>query len=83
MDPQRWQCCMTPELLALARSNREDEALENLMDGLLGKFSNGMCSNIGECVSGGCATRNSRSPETTEATEAANKQGRMAQTAGD
>ncbi len=83
VDPQRWQCCMTPELLALARSNREDEALEKLMDGLLGKYSHGLCSNIGECVSGGCGTRDPSSPETTEATESADNQGRMAQTAGD
>ena len=80
VDPQRWQCCMTPELLALARSNREDEALEKLMDGLLGKYSNGMCSNIGECVSGGCGTRD---PVSRGATESADNQGRMAQTAGD
>lgn len=83
VDPQRWQCCMTPELLVLARSNREDEALEKLMDGLTGRYSNGMCSNIAECVSGGCGTRNNSSPETTETTESADNQDRMAQTAGD
>ena len=79
VDPQRWQCSMTPGLLALARSGREDKALEQLMDGLLGKDSNGMCSNIGECVSSGCGTRDSNSRD---ATESADKQGRMAQTAG-
>ncbi len=80
VDPQRWQCCMTPELLALARSDREDEALEKLLDDLLGKYSNGMCSNIGECVAGGCVTRN---PSSRGATESADNQGRVAQTAGD
>ncbi len=80
VDPQRWQCCMTPELLDLAKSNREGEALAKLIDGLLGKYSNGMCSNIGECVSGGCGTRNTGNPETTES---ADNEGRMAQTAGD
>lgn len=80
VDPQRWQCSMTPELLALARSGLEDKALEQLMDGLLGKDSNGMCSNIGECVSGSCGTRDS---SRRDATESADKQGRMAQTAGD
>ncbi len=83
VDPQRWQCSMTPELLALVKSDREDEALETLLDGLLGKHSNGMCSNIGECVSGGCGTRNPNGPESTGATDSADKQGRMAQTAGD
>ncbi len=80
VDPQRWQCSMTPELLALVRSNRDDEALEMLMDGLLGNYSNAMCSNIGECVSGGCGTRN---PSGREVTESADNPGRMAQTAGD
>ena len=80
VDPQRWQCCMTPELLALARSDREDEALEKLLDDLLGKYSNGMCSNIGECVAGGCVTRN---PSSRGATESVDNQGRVAQTAGD
>ena len=80
VDPQRWQCCMTPELLALATSDREDEALEMLLDGLLGKHSNSLCSNIGECVSGGCGTRKSNSREASESPE---NQGHLAQTAGD
>ncbi len=80
VDPQRWQCCMTQELLTLAKSGREDEALEKLLDGLLGKDSNGMCSNIGECVSGGCQAGSPRKPGT--AGSAVN-QGRLAQTAGD
>ena len=58
IDPQRWQCCMTSDFLALAKSGREDEAMEVLLDGLLGKDSKGTCSNIAECVSGGCQLRN-------------------------
>jgi siroheme synthase-like protein len=77
VDPQRWQCCMPQELLELAQAGREDEALELLMDGLLGKDSTGRCSNIGECVSGGCQTR-SQGPA-----GASSGRGRMAQTAGD
>ena len=71
---------MTTELLTLVKSNRKDEALEKLLDLLLGRHSNGMCSNIGECVSGACGTRN---PKGHDATDSADKQGRMAQTAGD
>ena len=83
VDPQRWQCCMTPELLTLAKSGHEDEALEMLMNGLLGKYSNGLCSNIGECVAGGCPTRNQgNSGDQTPAGSAANGD-RMPQTAGD
>ena len=89
VDPQRWQCCMTPELLGLAKSGREDDALDKLLDGLLGRYSdkdsNELCSNISECVSGGCPAGSpgnsikSRKPGT--AGPAVN-QGRLAQTAG-
>ena len=88
VDPQRWQCCMTPELLNLARSGREDEAVELLLNSLLGEDSNGECSNISECVDGGCQVRNQTSqtpsaqapvePEDSQRTE-----DRIAQTAGD
>ncbi|MDA1128973.1 MAG: bifunctional precorrin-2 dehydrogenase/sirohydrochlorin ferrochelatase [Chloroflexi bacterium] len=77
VDPQRWQCCMPDKLLEMAQSGREDEALEMLMDGLLGKDSSGRCSNIGECVSGGCQTRNQGS------TSSSQGRGRVPQTAGD
>ena len=77
VDPQRWQCCMTPELLTLARSGREHEALEMLMNGLLGMNPNGLCSNIGECVSGGCQTKRQ------QLANSAMSRGHMAQTAGD
>lgn len=74
VDPQRWQCCMTDEILSLAQAGRENEALEILMDRLLGKESEGKCSNVAECVSGGCQIRNLSTSVT---------QDRMPQTAGD
>ncbi len=83
VDPQRWQCCMTPELLALARSGREHEALEMLMNGLLGMIPNGLCSNIGECVSGGCQTRDPGSSGGQRSAGSAVNRDRMPQTAGD
>ena len=79
VDPQRWQCCMTPELLSLAKSGLDDEALEYLLDGLLGKDSNGKCSNIAECVSGGCQAKNLSSQDSADSGV---NQDRMAQTAG-
>lgn len=57
VDPQRWQCCLTPELLDLAKSGREDEALKSLLDSLMGKRSTGLCSDIGECGPEGCGRR--------------------------
>ena len=74
---QRWQCCMTDELLTLIQAGREDEALEILMNRLLGKVSDGKCSNVAECVSGGCPIRNADAQDVTP------QQDRMAQTTGD
>ena len=34
-DPERWQRCITPELLAMAQDGREGEAVETLLAGLL------------------------------------------------
>ena len=80
IDPQRWQCCMSSDFLTLAKSGREDEAMEVLLDGLLGKDSKGKCSNIAECVSGGCQVRNQSRHDSAENR---NGQDRMAQAAGD
>ena len=34
--PERWQSCITPQLLAMAQEGREEEAVEVLLAGLLG-----------------------------------------------
>ena len=36
IDPERWQACITPQLLAMAQNGQEAEALETLLSGLLG-----------------------------------------------
>lgn len=36
IDPERWQACITPQLLAMAQNGQEAEALETLLTGLLG-----------------------------------------------
>ena len=36
IDPERWQACITPQLLAMAQNGQESEALETLLTGLLG-----------------------------------------------
>jgi hypothetical protein len=71
---------MTPQVLSQAQTGHEDEALEVLLSGLLGDDSNGKCSNIAECVSGGCQLRN-KNPQ--NSTESAHGQNDMAQAAGD
>ena len=83
VDPQRWQCCMTPELLSLAKSGREDEAVELLLNGLLGKDSNGKCSNIAECVDGGCQARDQNVQASVESKDSQRTEDRIAQAAGD
>ena len=81
VDPQRWQCCMTDELLTMIQAGHENEALDLLMDLLLGKDSNGKCSNVAECVDGGCQIRNTQTVNIE--LNLNGNQDRMAQTAGD
>ena len=54
VDPQRWQCCLTPELLALAQDGREDEALAVLISDLLDGSSPQLCSDLDRCRPEGC-----------------------------
>ena len=81
VDPQRWQCCMTDELLTMIQAGHENEALDLLMDLLLGNDSNGKCSNVAECVDGGCQIRNTQTVNVE--LDVNGNQDRMAQTAGD
>ena len=55
VDRQRWQCCLTPELLKLAQEGREDEALSTLLSGLSDPGTPGLCSRIDKCAPKGCA----------------------------
>ena len=60
--PQRWQCCITPQLLALAQEGRDAEAAETLLAGLTGQSSNesggrGLCDDITQCQAKGCRVR--------------------------
>lgn len=38
-DPERWQRCITPQLLAMAQDGRESEAVDTLLAGLLDEKS--------------------------------------------
>jgi precorrin-2 dehydrogenase/sirohydrochlorin ferrochelatase len=86
VDPQRWQCCMTQEVLSLVQAGQEDKALETLMSSLLGEDSNGKCSNIAECVSGGCQIRTQSTQQSggeAGAKDSGRNRDQMAQAAGD
>ena len=54
IDPQRWQCCITPGLLAMAQEGRDAEAVEALLAGLTGDDGRGLCADITQCDVGGC-----------------------------
>ena len=54
VDRQRWQCCLTPELLKLAQEGRDDEALSTLLSGLSHPDTPGLCSRIDKCAPQGC-----------------------------
>ena len=57
VDPDRWQCCLTEELLSLAQSGQTEEALETLLAQLLDESSPGLCPDIGQCRAEGCQVR--------------------------
>ena len=60
IDPQRWQCCITPELLATAQDRRDAEAVETLLSGLTGDNGRGLCADIASCVPNECRVYQSR-----------------------
>ena len=53
VDPQRWQCCLTPDLLELAQGGREEEALTGLLSGLAGNDTD-LCPDTARCQPDGC-----------------------------
>ncbi len=57
VDPQRWQCCLTPELLDLVQTGREGDALQSLLAGLTGEHSDELCDNVGRCQPKGCGQK--------------------------
>ena len=57
VDPQRWQCCLTPDLLSLAQAGQEEQALEQVISGLLDENASGLCPDVKKCRSEGCSTQ--------------------------
>ena len=58
--PQRWQCCITPDLLAMAQAGKNAEAVEILLAGLTGDDGRGLCADTTQCQAEGCQVRQSR-----------------------
>ena len=57
IDPQRWQCCMTTDLLAMAQDDREEEALSALLANLLDESAPKLCSSLEKCQPSGCGRK--------------------------
>jgi len=57
VDAQRWQCCLTDDLLHLAQSGREDEALDQFLGSLLDRNTPWLCPDLDQCQSKGCLTQ--------------------------
>ena len=55
IDPDRWQCCITRELLNLAQEGKEEEALQILLAQLLDNAAPGLCPRLEECDRQGCS----------------------------
>jgi siroheme synthase-like protein len=62
VDPERWQCCLTPDLLELAQQGREDEARSRLLERLQDGGTPGLCPDTGRCRPEGCPSRQEKLP---------------------
>ena len=60
----RWQCCITEDLLRLVQAGKEKEALEDLLVGLLDGVHPGLCPEVSQCLPAGCRHRQALSLET-------------------
>jgi precorrin-2 dehydrogenase/sirohydrochlorin ferrochelatase len=63
VDPERWQCCITEELLQMAQDGREEAALESLLARLLDQGQPDLCRNLDECRPQGCRVRSKQKLE--------------------
>ena len=57
IDPERWQCCITRELLALAQQGRSGAALDLLLSQLTDAAAPGLCPDLARCQPRHCALR--------------------------
>jgi len=57
VDPERWQCCITEDLLQMAQDGQEEQALETLLSRLLDQRQPDLCPNLGQCNPQGCLVR--------------------------
>ena len=61
IDPEAWQRCITPELLAMAQEERDAEAVELLLAGLMGDCGSSACGEPSDRDQSGCGLTPSHS----------------------
>ena len=57
VDPQRWQCCLSSDLLDLARSGGQEQAGARLLSNLLDGETPELCTRIDQCLPQGCPSK--------------------------
>lgn len=57
IDPTRWQCVITEDLLKLVQEGHEDQAVEIILAQLQDDTIPEMCGDLTTCRTGGCAKR--------------------------
>ncbi len=57
IDPTRWQCVITEDLLEMVQAGDEDRAVDIILSQLQDDTIPEMCSNLARCKSGGCVKR--------------------------
>ena len=70
IDPERWQCCITRELLEMVQKGRSEEALETLLSQLQNPGTAGMCADLAKCNTRSCPARRASRESATRAGEA-------------
>ena len=57
IDPSRWQCVITEDLLELVQSGQEDQAVDIILSQLQDDTIPEMCGDLTQCKTGGCVKR--------------------------
>ena len=57
IDPTRWQCVITEDLLELVQSGGEDQAVDIILSQLQDDTIPEMCDDLARCKAGGCVKR--------------------------
>ena len=70
IDPERWQCCITRDLLEMVQEGRSEEALDLLLAQLQDQEFPGMCDNLARCQPRSCQARQASQEDSNRATEA-------------